>query len=96
MQGDVVTNCCLVSLLEGTLDETVLAPAMEDDDSATKSDDGEAIQDISLQSINAVLAYEPFIQDARMRVTAEMENMVLTGLKTLVRVTLQSFYCSIS
>jgi hypothetical protein len=71
--------------LEGTPDESVAVSTTEDDDRTSKSDDGEAIQDISLRSINAVLAYEPFIQDARREVTAEMESMVMTGLKTLVR-----------
>ncbi|KAF5351759.1 hypothetical protein D9756_007411 [Leucocoprinus leucothites] len=80
----------LVSLLESTSDEPVRAPSIEDGDNSTKSDDGEAIQDISLRSVNAVLAYEPFIQDARVRVTEEMENMVLTGLKTLNQTLLAS------
>lgn len=65
----------VVSLLEGTPDENSPAQAVEDDD---------VTPDISLRSIQVVVAYEPFIQDARARVTAEMENMVLTGLKTLV------------
>jgi hypothetical protein len=39
----------------------------------------------SLGSIRAVAAYEPFIEDARSLVTTEMENMVLRGLTTLVR-----------
>ncbi|KXN90188.1 Conserved oligomeric Golgi complex subunit 5, partial [Leucoagaricus sp. SymC.cos] len=80
----------LVSLLEGTPDETMPSHATEDGHSDTASEAGEAIQDISLRSINAVLAYEPFIQDARTRVTAEMENMVLTGLKTLNQTLLAS------
>lgn len=56
----------------------------EGDDSGNKLDDDDAVQDISLRSIDAVSAYEAFVQDARASVTAEMENMVLTGLKTLV------------
>jgi hypothetical protein len=39
---------------------------------------------IPLRSINAVAAHVPFIEDARTKVTTEMENMVLTGLTTLV------------
>lgn len=73
-----------VSLLEGLPDESPLTRPPEDDDDTQKSDDAEITQDISLRSINAISTYEPFIQDARIRVTVEMENMVVTGLKTLV------------
>lgn len=73
-----------VSLLEGTPDDGSPAQITEDECSVSQTDDDDTIKDISLRSINAVSAYEPFIQDARARVTAEMENMVLTGLKTLV------------
>ncbi|KAJ7124926.1 Golgi transport complex subunit 5-domain-containing protein [Mycena epipterygia] len=38
---------------------------------------------VPLRSINAVSAHVPFIEDARTKVTSEMENMVLTGLTTL-------------
>ncbi|KAF7375982.1 ACT domain-containing protein [Mycena sanguinolenta] len=38
---------------------------------------------IPLRSINAVAAHVPFIEDARTKVTTEMENMVLMGLTTL-------------
>ncbi|KAJ7497111.1 Golgi transport complex subunit 5-domain-containing protein [Mycena latifolia] len=38
---------------------------------------------VPLRSINAVAAHVPFIEDARTKVTSEMENMVLTGLTTL-------------
>jgi hypothetical protein len=40
---------------------------------------------IPLRSVHAVAAHVPFIEDARTKVTSEMENMVLTGLTTLVR-----------
>lgn len=40
---------------------------------------------IPLRSVNAVAAHIPFIEDAREKVTAEMQAMVLTGLSTLVR-----------
>ena len=40
---------------------------------------------VSLRSINAVAAHVQFIEEARMMVTNEMENMVMTGLATLVR-----------
>lgn len=45
----------------------------------------ETISTISLRSINAVAAHIPFIEEARAKVASEMENMVLTGLTTLVR-----------
>ena len=38
-----------------------------------------------LRSINVVDAFVPFIEESRRKVTSEMENMVLTGLATLVR-----------
>lgn len=44
----------------------------------------ESATGISLRSIDAVAAHVPFIEDARTRVTTEMETMVLTGLTTLV------------
>ncbi|KAF5389498.1 hypothetical protein D9757_004352 [Collybiopsis confluens] len=37
----------------------------------------------SLRSIDAVASYIPFIEDARAKVTNEMENMIVTGLTTL-------------
>ncbi|GLB37263.1 putative golgi transport complex subunit 5 [Lyophyllum shimeji] len=40
-------------------------------------------QTVPLRSINAVAAHVPFVEEARMKVTNEMENMVLTGLTTL-------------
>ncbi|KAF9451293.1 hypothetical protein P691DRAFT_773277 [Macrolepiota fuliginosa MF-IS2] len=80
----------LVALLEGTPDGNSPAQAEEEDDGVPTTDDSDAIQDISLQSINVVAAYAPFIQDARTRVTTEMESMVLTGLKTLNQTLLAS------
>jgi conserved oligomeric Golgi complex subunit 5 len=41
--------------------------------------------EIPLRALNVVSAHVPFIEDARVRVTGEMESMVLTGLTTLVR-----------
>jgi replication fork clamp-binding protein CrfC len=46
-----------------------------------KSDDLESR--ISLRSVNAIAVYVPYIEDARAKVTSEMENMVLTGLTSL-------------
>ncbi|KAK0455394.1 Golgi transport complex subunit 5-domain-containing protein [Desarmillaria tabescens] len=38
---------------------------------------------ISLRSVNAIAVHVPYIEDARAKVTSEMENMVLTGLTSL-------------
>jgi hypothetical protein len=51
---------------------------------ASSEDIGTAGAQIPLRSINAVAAHVPFVEDARAKVTSEMENMVLTGLTTLV------------
>ncbi|KAJ4468253.1 Golgi transport complex subunit 5-domain-containing protein [Lentinula aciculospora] len=39
--------------------------------------------DFNLRSINAITSHIPFIEDARVKVTNEMVNMVITGLSTL-------------
>ncbi|TFK54291.1 hypothetical protein OE88DRAFT_1654898 [Heliocybe sulcata] len=53
------------------------------DDSASRqpADDTESM--ISLRAIDAVAAHIPFIEETRAKITAEMENMVVTGLATL-------------
>jgi conserved oligomeric Golgi complex subunit 5 len=51
----------------------------------TSSFDGNTSVTVSLRSINAVAAHVQFIEEARTTVTNEMENMVMTGLATLVR-----------
>ncbi|KAF7782447.1 hypothetical protein Agabi119p4_1823 [Agaricus bisporus var. burnettii] len=79
----------LVSLLEGTLDEDFPAQTIRDEDDSSRADEDD-VQDISLRSISAVAAYESFIQDARTRVTVEMERMVLSGLKSLNQTLLAS------
>lgn len=48
-------------------------------------DTGNTSLAVSLRSINAVAAHVQFIEEARITVTNEMENMVITGLATLVR-----------
>ncbi|PBK95675.1 hypothetical protein ARMGADRAFT_1164211 [Armillaria gallica] len=63
----------LVSLLGGT--------ASWVSEENRKSDDLESR--ISLRSVNAIAVYVPYIEDARAKVTSEMENMVLTGLTSL-------------
>ncbi|KAJ7502790.1 Golgi transport complex subunit 5-domain-containing protein [Mycena galericulata] len=72
----------LVALLDGP------APPVSSAEDDAPSADGmakseEAGAGIPLRSINAVAAHVPFIEDARIMVTSEMENMVLTGLTTL-------------
>ncbi|KAJ6593688.1 Golgi transport complex subunit 5-domain-containing protein [Mycena capillaripes] len=75
----------LVALLDGP------APPSSEDDTAKNghadlegmSNPEESGARIPLRSINAVAAHVPFIEDARTKVTSEMENMVLTGLTTL-------------
>jgi conserved oligomeric Golgi complex subunit 5 len=49
---------------------------------------------IPLRSITAIAAHIPFIEDAREKVTGEMQAMVLTGLSTLVRSSLLYFLCN--
>ncbi|KAK0241983.1 Golgi transport complex subunit 5-domain-containing protein [Armillaria nabsnona] len=63
----------LVSLLGGT--------ASWVSEENRQSDDLESR--ISLRSVNAIAVYVPYIEDARAKVTSEMENMVLTGLTSL-------------
>lgn len=45
----------------------------------------DAVPNISLRSINAVITHLPAVEAARAKVTAEMESMVVQGLKDLVR-----------
>ncbi|KAF7362065.1 Conserved oligomeric Golgi complex subunit 5 [Mycena venus] len=74
----------LVALLDGP------APPASSAADDTVKNDHEAAENteesgagIPLRSINAVAAHVPFIEEARTKVTSEMENMVLTGLTTL-------------
>ncbi|KAF8170221.1 Golgi transport complex subunit 5-domain-containing protein [Mycena galopus ATCC 62051] len=77
----------LVALLDGP---TPPAPSAQDStaknapvDLEGTANSQESGSGISLRSIDAVAAHVPFIEDARTRVTSEMENMVLMGLSTL-------------
>jgi len=54
------------------------------DRAQTHDNHSDATISIPLRSINVVATHVPFIEDARAKVTAEMESMVLTGLSTLV------------
>jgi len=78
----------LVALLDAPTD----IPAsgyLDEKQSVTESPEPEEYLDASigipLRSINVVAAHVPFIEEARTKVTTEMESMVLTGLTTLVR-----------
>jgi hypothetical protein len=44
----------------------------------------DAAPNISLRSINAVITHLPAVEAARAKITAEMESMVVQGLKDLV------------
>lgn len=46
---------------------------------------------IDLSSVKAVAVYLPFIDSARSRVTSDMEQMVINGLRTLVSGVLVGF-----
>lgn len=90
---------CLVALLDGPGKRTSISvdshrntDGTNDNESATSNDDAEnSSVGIPLRSIEAVAAHVPFIEAARAKVMSEMENMVLTGLTTLVRSSPDSF-----
>ncbi|KAJ7072504.1 Golgi transport complex subunit 5-domain-containing protein [Mycena amicta] len=74
----------LVALLDGPSARS--AGPSEDtakDTSHSENDAVDAGASVSLRSVNAIAAHIAFITDARTRVTTEMENMVLSGLKDL-------------
>lgn len=62
---------------------SLLEPTSVTDSTPTPTTGGTAT--VPLSSIKAVSAYLPYIDSARERVTSDMEQMVITGLKTLVR-----------
>ncbi|KAJ6497874.1 Golgi transport complex subunit 5-domain-containing protein [Mycena sanguinolenta] len=74
----------LVALLDGPAPP---ASSLEDNNGHADLDGAANLEEsgagIPLRSINAVAAHVPFIEDARTKVTTEMENMVLMGLTTL-------------
>ncbi|KIM91987.1 hypothetical protein PILCRDRAFT_809983 [Piloderma croceum F 1598] len=87
----------LVALLDGpstttdapeTTADTQPAGPLDGEGNLEKDDPTATTKDttyIPLRSVNAVAAHIPFIEDAREKVTAEMQAMVLTGLSTLNR-----------
>ena len=77
-------QCYLASLLD-TSTQSSLSASHEDPES-----DKDAGESISLRSINVVSAQIPAIENAREKVTSEMEIMVITGLANLVSFSLSS------
>ncbi|RXW23332.1 hypothetical protein EST38_g2498 [Candolleomyces aberdarensis] len=59
-------------------------------DGPSSSESSDTSSNISLRNINAVAAFEPFVEEARNQVSTEMEQMVITGLKTLNQTVLAS------
>ncbi|KAJ7078893.1 Golgi transport complex subunit 5-domain-containing protein [Mycena belliarum] len=75
----------LVALLDGP--KPPASPDESDAPNSAHSSAGPHSEDssdrIPLRSISAIAAHVPSIEEARTRVTSEMENMVMTGLTTL-------------
>jgi len=67
----------LVALLDGDSNSSTDSKALAPDSPE------QLTRKFHLRSIRAVAAYIPFIDDARTKVTNEMESMVMTGLTTL-------------
>ncbi|KAG7446461.1 uncharacterized protein BT62DRAFT_949336 [Guyanagaster necrorhizus] len=70
-----------IAELVSLLDDPASWVSEETRQSDVQSDDLESR--ISLRSVNAIAVHVPYIEDARAKVTSEMENMVLTGLTLL-------------
>jgi hypothetical protein len=77
-------NIYLVALLDGPITPPETAPLQSTVADAEGTNPENSGSGIPLRAINAVASHVPFIEDARTKVTNEMENMVLTGLTTLV------------
>lgn len=86
----------LVALLDGPVDFPA-SGYLDEKHGPPESQEQEEYLDtditIPLRSINVVAARVPFIEDARTKVTTEMESMVLTGLNTLVRLSFRVCTC---
>ncbi|KAK7472882.1 hypothetical protein VKT23_000990 [Stygiomarasmius scandens] len=67
----------LIALLDGDSNSSTDSKALAPDSPE------QLTRKFHLRSIRAVAAYIPFIEDARTKVTNEMESMVMTGLTTL-------------
>ncbi|KAG6886258.1 hypothetical protein C0993_006668 [Termitomyces sp. T159_Od127] len=76
-----------VSLLHGANNERKIEALNRNEeraeDSVVDSDKDHPEQEVPLSSIAAVAAHVPFIEDARTKITREMESMVLAGLTAL-------------
>lgn len=70
-------------------DALVEAPTERTNDDVSNSNSEmeleDAVPNISLRSVNAVITQLPAVDAARVKITAEMESMVVQGLKDLVR-----------
>ncbi|KAJ6558556.1 Golgi transport complex subunit 5-domain-containing protein [Mycena vulgaris] len=75
----------LVALLDGPEPQMASAEnnAIQSAHAVAEAASEESRPTVPLRSVNAVAAHVPFIEDARTKVTSEMENMVMTGLTTL-------------
>ncbi|KAF5326012.1 hypothetical protein D9611_000129 [Ephemerocybe angulata] len=60
------------------------------DGPSVANDSSDTFGATSLRSISAVAAFEPFVEESKTQVNTEMEQMVMTGLKTLNQTVLAS------
>lgn len=70
-----------------------------EDDNARADDADDALSagaGVPLRSVDAIAAHVPAIEDAREKVTGEMETMVLNGLTNLVCLILPAFRFSLT
>lgn len=65
---------------------SLLEPPSHSSDSSV-SDSATNANTVPLASVKAVATYLPYVESARQRVTSDMEQMVISGLRTLVRTT---------
>ena len=61
-----------------------LLESSEDDIDQGRDNGSASLANIPLSSVKAVANYLPYIETARQRVTSDMEQMVINGLRTLV------------
>lgn len=77
-----------LEFLSVSADALVEAPVEQTNDELSNSNNepepDDAIPNISLRSIHAVITHLPAVEAARAKVTTEMESMVVQGLKDLV------------
>jgi hypothetical protein len=77
-----------LEFLSVSADTLVEAPVERINDELPSSNNEQepedAVPNISLRSINAVITHLPAVEVARAKITSEMEGMVVRGLKDLV------------